>query len=403
MNYYRFLAVVGILLVVAVAGIVLAAPSLTGDIDTTNSTCTAVNLNQYTDKMDVYVRGDNFPDGYYYIQVTDPSGAHILGTSLLATCTTPIHSTGGTFDQCYWLWAIVNKSSDPTQEGYDDTTNPSGVYKVWVSPDSGFDAQKTDNFKVLASSGITATLNVLKFYDANANGIDDDGQYLTGWEVNISDGLVPFDRFTPVNETMNPGTYTVYEYDPLAPSWHNTTPKTVEITLDSGDNITVEFGNLCLGAGGGRTLGFWSNKNGQALINSTDLSFLSGLNLRNGDGTNFDPGTYAAFRTWILGAKATNMAYMLSAQLAAMELNVYNGIVDGNALIYAPGTSSANVLGYATVNAVMAEANTELGLHPVTTAGSLYRAYQEDLKDALDHANNNYTFVQPFPCVYTFA
>jgi hypothetical protein len=54
------------------------------------------------------------------------------------------------------------------------------------------------------------------------------------------------------------------------------------------------------------------------------------------------------------------MAYMLSAQLAAMELNVFNGFVNGNALIYAPGTTSANALGYASVNAVMAEANTDL-------------------------------------------
>jgi hypothetical protein len=402
MNSYRFLTVVGILLVVVVAGIVLAAPPLTGDIDTTNSTCTAVNLNQYASKMDVYVRGDGFPDGYYYIQVTDPSGADVLGSSLFATCTTPIHSTGGTFDQCYWVWAIVNKSSNHSQEGFDDTTNPSGVYKVWVSPDSEFVDQKTDNFKILESGGTTATLHVIKFYDANANGINDDGQNLTGWKINISDGLVPFDRFTPVNETLNPGNYTVYEYDPIETSWHSTTPKTVEVTLDSGDNITVEFGNLCLGGGGGRTLGFWSNRNGQALINNSDLTFLSGLNLKNGDGTNFDPATYAAFRTWLLGAKATNMAYMLSAQLAAMELNVYNGLVDGNAIIYAPNTTSANALGYATVNDVMAEANTELGLHPITTAGNPYRAYQEDLKDALDDANNNLNFVQPFPCIFTF-
>ena len=36
------------------------------------------------------------------------------------------------------------------------------------------------------------------------------------------------------------------------------------------------------------------------------------------------------------------MAYMLSVQLAAMELNVFNGNVSGSALISAPGTASAN-------------------------------------------------------------
>ena len=63
----------------------------------------------------------------------------------------------------------------------------------------------------------------------------------------------------------------------------------------------------------------------------------------------------------MLNATATNMAYMLSAQLAATALNVQNGLVNGKPLIYAPGTTSANALGFATVNAVMAEANTLLG------------------------------------------
>ena len=126
------------------------------------------------------------------------------------------------------------------------------------------------------------------------------------------------------------------------------------------------------------------------------------LNLRSANGTNFDPAGYAQFRSWLLNATATNMAYMLSAQLAAMELNVHNGFVSGNALIYAPGTTSANSLGFATVNALMAEANTELGLHGLTLSGSPYRSYQEALKNALDKANNNFTFVQPTPCSFSF-
>jgi hypothetical protein len=88
---------------------------------------------------------------------------------------------------------------------------------------------------------------------------------------------------------------------------------------------------------------------------------------------------------------------MLSAQLAAMELNVYNGLVDGTALIYAPGTLGANVNGFATVNVVMAEANAALGLNGLVLAGNPARAYYEALKDALDDANNNLTFVQSGP------
>jgi hypothetical protein len=50
----------------------------------------------------------------------------------------------------------------------------------------------------------------------------------------------------------------------------------------------------------------------------------------------------------------------------------------------------------------MAEANTELGLHGLTLAGSPYRAYQEALKNALDAGNNNHNFVQPVPCAFSF-
>jgi hypothetical protein len=138
------------------------------------------------------------------------------------------------------------------------------------------------------------------------------------------------------------------------------------------------------------------------LFDCDDLALMVSLNLRKANGDLFDPANYSGFRSWLLSATATNMAYMLSAQLAAMELNVFNGKVGGGALIYAPGTDSANALGFATVNAVMAEANVELGLHGLTLADSPYRAYQEALKNALDNANNNKSFVQPTPCAFSF-
>jgi hypothetical protein len=97
------------------------------------------------------------------------------------------------------------------------------------------------------------------------------------------------------------------------------------------------------------------------------------------------------------------MAYMLSAQLAAMELNVFNGKVAGGSLIYAPGATSANSLGFATVNAVMAEADASLGANGLTVASGATRTYQEALKNALDRANNNLNFVQATPCAFSFA
>lgn len=389
----------------------MAAPN-TGAIFTTDSSCNGTNINIFTSKSDVYVDGGpahagaaGLPDGFYYIQVTEPGGA-LLGTSVGSATPTPLHVTNGEFDQCYQLEAVVIKASDSTP-GYDDTTNGGGEYKVWVSPNSDFSGSKTDNFKVKVDVPATGTLNVNKFYDANANGVNDDGQLITGWKIRIIDDVELF-RFTPVSVIVAPDDYVVSEFDPAETNWIHTTPNPVNVTVDAGETESVEFGNLCLGPGGGHTLGFWSNKNGQATMNDggsvcSELALLNGLFLRNAAGTRMNFGCdYTAFRNWLLSATATNMAYMLSAQLAAMELNVEAGFVSGSALVYAPGTNSANGLGFATINDLMLEANAELTLHSTALAGDSWRSYQEALKNALDKANNNQTFVQPTPCPFTF-
>ncbi|MGE5283147.1 MAG: hypothetical protein ACM3N0_12675 [Chloroflexota bacterium] len=425
----RGLIATGLALALAclVGGVVaFAAQPISGAIFTTDEACEGTDLNIYSSKDAVYLDGGpakegaaGLPDGSYYVQVTEPDGT-LLGTSVGTENETPVHVTGGEFDSCYQLSAILHKASDAGSppfpiDGYDTTSNEGGEYKVWVSPNGEFpnDETKTDNFKVKEGEGgkeeepPQATLTVRKFYDANANGVNDGDIEIKGWEFNVHDGI-DWNRFTPHSMVLDPDEYVVTEFDPVQSNWFHTTENPVYVTLEDGDNKTVEFGNVCVGAGGGLTLGFWSNKNGKRIFEAKDkgkgsLALLSGLNLRDEEGNNFDPASYTEFREWLLAATAKNMAYMLSAQLAAMELNVANGKVDGSSLIYAPGTESANALGFATVNAVMAEANTELGLHGTAFSGDAWREYQEALKNALDNANNNLTFVQEEPCEFTFA
>ena len=74
-------------------------------------------------------------------------------------------------------------------------------------------------------------------------------------------------RFTPVSIIVDPDDYVITESDPVQTSWRHTTANPVNITINDGDITTVEFGNLCLGPGGGLTLGFWSNKNGEKTMN----------------------------------------------------------------------------------------------------------------------------------------
>jgi len=138
-----------LVLVLLVSMPVLAANP--GAIWTSNVGGIAVNNNIYEDKEDVYLNGgpknktdSGLPDGDYYVKVTAPNGT-LLGISDGATVTV----IGGLFGPDK-LWLLVNRASAPAEEGYDNTPNNGGEYKVWVSQDETFpnNASKTDNFKV---------------------------------------------------------------------------------------------------------------------------------------------------------------------------------------------------------------------------------------------------------------
>jgi hypothetical protein len=266
---------------------------------------------------------------------------------------------------------------------------------------------------------VYTSISVHKFFDANTDGADNDGQVVSGLKITLS-GAASATQFTNAsgNVTFNgllPGNYTVTEVLPNS-KWVNTTGGT-STTISLTCPQAVSFGNVCLGAGGGLTLGFWSNKNGQAILAAHDQAWrtlLNGLNLRNADGSSFTVPTgvgvsfstaYSAFRTWLLSANATNMAYMLSAQLAAMELNVNIGNnVNGGSLVFA-GTACSepglNANGFITVNNLMADAIAELATDGLTLSGNPDRTCQEFKKTALDNANNNLNFVQASPCPFT--
>jgi hypothetical protein len=411
-----------------------AAPPLPGAVFTTDSTCSGVDLNIYGAKSEVYLDGGpshpgaaSLPDGNYYVQVTDPSGACVLGTSIGTADEQPFKvSNNGATIPCIQLCTVLingpaacalNGVTDANC-GYNDTTNPGGEYKVWVSSVPTFDnnSTKTDNFKVKANPPPPVTLCVDKFYDANVNGQKDPGEVsINGWLFHVfADDNLYLTRESPFCVVVDPGSYHVTEADAIETNWLHTTDTNVYVTLPPDANL--EFGNVCLGAGGGLTLGFWSNRNGQNLENAADFTALNLLCLRNATGANQDfTGTLAqqktALNTWLLNANAINMAYMLSAQLTAMELNVRHAFVNGTKLVYGgdcvkayqqsqqlPGSN-----GFITINDLMTAANNELCLHGLTPSGNQFRAYQECLKTTLDDANNNKNFVQSTPCPFSFA
>jgi hypothetical protein len=416
-----------------------------------------VNCNIYASKDGVYMSGGptngsyNLSDGSYYFTVLVPgtqNGGFIDGAT--GNLSSP-HDTA--LDRTFTITSSTISYAGPHLVGtgldgkpvvqlmpYDDTTNNGGVYILAICQSGATSPSqcKYDAFKVRTGDGTCdgngcgsgsdpqfPIVTGEKYYDGNADGQLDNGEVgIAGWQINFHDGVG--DSLTTAADgtftvELIPDTYTFFESQGLqtvtlqngtvVPVWWQT-GNTVNQTLVTGNasatlngdmtySISVDFdsivtgvyfGNLCIGKGGGLTLGFWSNKNGQALITSTDLASLSALYLVNANGSNYDPATKASFRTWILNANAVNMAYMLSAQLAAMELNVSHGFVNPSGLIYAPGIVSGQT--WLTVGTVMNLANASLGAHPYTVSGSADRAYQEALKNALDNANNDKTFVE---------
>jgi hypothetical protein len=153
---------------------------------------------------------------------------------------------------------------------------------------------------------------------------------------------------------------------------------------------TLAIGNYPFAIHNARTLGFWANKNGQALITEADLAVLRGLNLRNADGSDFDPWTKTQLRSWLLSGYAVNMSYMLSVQMAAMQLNILHGdrtgvLDDSELLVTNPDGTTRSV----EVGDLILEADAQLLAQPSVLSGNLLRSYFESLKDGFDDGNNN--------------
>ncbi|MDD1709766.1 MAG: hypothetical protein LUQ37_02515, partial [Methanoregulaceae archaeon] len=138
------------------------------------------------------------------------------------------------------------------------------------------------------------------------------------------------------------------------------------------------------------TIEDWSGKDGKGLIQETDLQRLRDFNLVDARGIPFEPQAwptgYSELRAWLRSSQASvNVAYQLAALLAACDMNINIKGYDGTTLIYAPTLMSADASGYALLQDIVAEADTELGQHPFTPPGSPYRDYQEALKAALEN------------------
>jgi hypothetical protein len=248
----------------------------------------------------------------------------------------------------------------------------------------------------ITNNDIPPTVSGFKFFDMNANGTWDTSLEpgLSGWVFNLAGPV------TGSQTTAASGAYTFLDLDAGGPytitetlkfGWTQTTPNpTFSLVLDQ-DLTSQNIGNACFVSTKGLSKGYWTNKNGETTLNDAggaaiELAMLSALNLRSKNGAAFDPTTYSALKTWLNNAEATNMAYMLSAQLVAVELGVESGAVTASALVLAPGLTTYGLapLGLISIADLMSAADAALGANGATVAVSLDRMKQEALKNVLD-------------------
>jgi hypothetical protein len=507
----RALLPLAVVALIAIVGFKYTQPvsaAFFGAIFTTKSDGTSVNQNIYDAKADVYLNGGpqnqnphGLPDGQYFYQVTNPSGSVLLSDDN-ADCrrlqvvggviTGSVNGTvcaghaNGTFNP-------ANGSTPVQLVPFLDTPNNGGEYKVWLIRQASTttidganpkvihfsnDNAKTDNFKVRVNCVDNPDLPICnpnppdvflsghKFYDANANALDDDGQDVAGIQIVIAittpaGPLPPATVTTDVNGDWTYGPvpagsgYVVSENLPCVDGnndsicdvgsyWVQTAPLPdgtgfQGYTGTANSNVNgLDFGNVCFYPGsGGLTLGYWSNKNGQKVMTNggpygidpdvypvidippdgtgmpKDLMFLQRLNLKETstsrrfpNGADYDPPNYDNFRNWLLNGNAVNMSYMLSVQLSATSLDVRHKFLFDSQIVDARNVcnSIGDCFGFVSIGEIRQLANESLDDHSLTVSGSPWRDSQEQMKNFLDGVNNNrLAFASASPCSVFYA
>lgn len=136
---------------------------------TTNKAGAQVNQNIYVTSTDVYINGGpqntasaGFPDGLYYFQVTDPSGAKLLSTDSAACRQVQVvHGVvAGAIGPCPHAVGDYNPANGSTSVQlfpFSATPVAGNTYKVWLIPES-------------SSTSVSATdPRVLTFNQSSAN------------------------------------------------------------------------------------------------------------------------------------------------------------------------------------------------------------------------------------------
>lgn len=162
-------SLLGLAFALALATAAIAGPPA-GALHTTDVNGVRVNQMHFESKRDVYISGGPNSNagpildaGNYYFMVTDPSGKVLLSTDNIMDRQFSVDSKGLLYGTSTHATGIDFDDGDQTVQlwPYNDTPNPGGVYKVWITLKQYYDPLaptanfgfvekycKTDTFKV---------------------------------------------------------------------------------------------------------------------------------------------------------------------------------------------------------------------------------------------------------------
>jgi uncharacterized repeat protein (TIGR01451 family) len=325
-------------------------------------------------------------------------------------------------------------ASEVVPGGWKETGNrgaasggPSGTASVTATSGGSSTGNDFDSFKYGQISGSL-------FHDLTGDGFSADDPALTSVLQAVTLKLFKNGGATPFASTtqdrsglygftgLDYGSYSVQEVVPA--NWVQTAGRGAAVTgtvtaasgLNSGGN---DFDDAHVGAKGNpQSKGYWTNS-GNSTITASDITTLNTLNLRDGKGNlvSFSTTSITTARAqvanFLSGASSAYPANMLSAQLAALELNVLHGFVSTGSVIYDPNLAAyssalnsaavggAGALyngGFITVGNMINAVKNELGLYgnpskTQTQNGILVCNFENELQVALNGANLNQNFV----------
>lgn len=297
------------------------------------------------------------------------------------------------WDENYGLYGIQNGENIPLDLCYDAKVVFIYYHYDW--------------YHYVYTQIITNGICAYSFYDSNLNGYRDFGESaIPGVPITINGNNIVQTQLAN-NEGkasfagMPDGSYQVTSQVPTG--YLSTAYDSSQFVYLFNSSADLYFGNVCLGAGGAKSIGYWTNKNGEAqLINSGRLqdvlSYLRYFSLRNADGSDFDPYNYMQLKTWLQKSNSKNMMYMLSAQLTSLYLNLEMANINYGSMLYAPGIGYMGGGKFIDPYSLLWYTNYYLMYQTTMTGNEPNRDYTVLLLESLSGANNNTGFVQDQPC-----